>query len=569
MNKMVLPAADRVAGTGDDETLRLRGERDRYLAFAFSAADLLIELDQQGRIAHAAGAIAGMLHSDPDSLVGRPFAGFLESGDREVFDRLAARTGPDVRFGPYVLRLTPEGEATPGPPLVCNGCRLAGMGGHLFITARLWTPGDLPGALHAQGLGSVDDIVARAGECLRDLRADGQGVRLSLFRLGNLPALESRLDAAALDELFRTIAAWLREQSAGGDMAVRLANDRFGMVHADSVDIDALGRRIEAYARERDPDGIGLDIEGLTIDPGIDRLNEDEAGAALAWSLQRFGEIEDEAGVAGLTAGFRQQLEEASERMALVKKTIAENRFDVAYQPIVDLRDGQVSHYEALARFDRWIDDIPTQEFIGFAEETGLIAGFDLAMCQRVLTAFGKDAVGGAGLRVAVNLSGRSLDSARFRADLIALLKKHPRSRGQMMFEITESMAIRDPAGLNRFLQDLREAGHSIALDDFGTGAAAFEYLRSLEVDFVKIDGSYVLQSAESARGSRLFRAMATLCHDMGVATVAEMVEDEASLRFLQECRVDFGQGYLFGRPAPEPVDPEPERLLKLIRPKE
>ena len=100
----------------------------------------------------------------------------------------------------------------------------------------------------------------------------------------------------------------------------------------------------------------------------------------------------------------------------------------------------------------------------------------------------------------------------------------------------------------------MRASGHKVCLDDFGVGAAAFEYLRAIDIDFVKIDGSYVQSALENTKSSHFLRAIAGLCRDLGVATVAEMVEDEYCVKYLVSAGIDYGQGYYFGRPDPEMV---------------
>jgi EAL domain-containing protein (putative c-di-GMP-specific phosphodiesterase class I) len=96
----------------------------------------------------------------------------------------------------------------------------------------------------------------------------------------------------------------------------------------------------------------------------------------------------------------------------------------------------------------------------------------------------------------------------------------------------------------------LRDAGHKVCLDDFGAGASAFQYLRALDVDVVKIDGIYVRDALKMGKGKSFLKAMAGLCNDLGIVTVAEMIENANAVTFLRACGVAYGQGYLFGRPS-------------------
>ncbi|MBM3510694.1 MAG: EAL domain-containing protein [Alphaproteobacteria bacterium] len=119
------------------------------------------------------------------------------------------------------------------------------------------------------------------------------------------------------------------------------------------------------------------------------------------------------------------------------------------------------------------------------------------------------------------------------------------------MFEVTESAEIINLEQTNKLIRELRDKGHHVCLDDFGAGAAAFQYLRALDIDFVKIDGSYVREALSKPNGKSFLKAMASLCADIGIDTIAEMVEDEPVAKFLIEACVKYGQGYLFGKPAP------------------
>ena len=139
--------------------------------------------------------------------------------------------------------------------------------------------------------------------------------------------------------------------------------------------------------------------------------------------------------------------------------------------------------------------------------------------------------------------------SPGFIDNLKQLLQQNDAVRKHVMFEITESSRIENLEATNNVIQDLRSFGHKVCLDDFGAGAAAFQYLRTLQVDCVKIDGFYVQESTRSDKGKAFLRSIAMLCHDLDIETVGEMIEDEKTARYLQELGVHYGQGYLFGRP--------------------
>ena len=255
--------------------------------------------------------------------------------------------------------------------------------------------------------------------------------------------------------------------------------------------------------------------------------------------------------ISELTEGYQQMLDDTRERIVVFKGTIARGDFEVAYQPIVDIRTRALHHHEALVRFPSAGPESSPYETITFAEQAGVIGDFDIAMCKMVIAKINAARKSGQIIRAAVNLSGKSLESPIFVQELLTLLRDCRPIRNHLMFEVTESSRIDDLESVNKVLRELRKLGHHVCLDDFGAGAAAFQYLRALEVDFVKIDGIYVREAFTTANGKIFLTSMATLCKELKIQTIGEFVETEEVARFLLQVGVAYGQGYLFGRPGP------------------
>jgi EAL domain-containing protein (putative c-di-GMP-specific phosphodiesterase class I) len=214
-------------------------------------------------------------------------------------------------------------------------------------------------------------------------------------------------------------------------------------------------------------------------------------------------------------------------------------------------------HYELLAR----VEDRSPLEIIRFAEGIGMIEDFDLSVCGRAVAHLQSPAARG-GAPLAVNLSGGSLQSTGFTKSLLVLLEKARVPASKLLFEITESAQIDDLGPVRDFVVELRRIGHSVCLDDFGAGAASFSYLQALPVDYVKIDGAYVGRLCESPRDRAIIKGMSSMCRDLGIHTIAEMIEHERQLDALLELGVEFGQGYLFGRAQRRPLArPRPRRV--------
>lgn len=121
------------------------------------------------------------------------------------------------------------------------------------------------------------------------------------------------------------------------------------------------------------------------------------------------------------------------------------------------------------------------------------------------------------------------------------------------MFELTESAAITDPEPVANLIERLRKMTYKVCLDDFGSGAAAFHYLRAFSFDYVKIDGIYIRSTGR--RDQSILKGMAALCQELGVTSVAEMIESKMQAERLQRLGINLGQGYYFGRPTPNLPD--------------
>jgi EAL domain-containing protein (putative c-di-GMP-specific phosphodiesterase class I) len=153
---------------------------------------------------------------------------------------------------------------------------------------------------------------------------------------------------------------------------------------------------------------------------------------------------------------------------------------------------------------------------------------------------------------IAVNMSGLSVQDDVFRDSLKQLLAPFRMLNRRLMFELTESSAIEDMDSAGNFLKWLRQQGFGVCLDDFGAGAAAYAYLRRFDVDFVKIDGPFLRDARENPRQRALLKSVAVLCKDLRSKVVAEMIEDEETAKLCKALGIEYGQGFLFGKPRAE-----------------
>jgi diguanylate cyclase (GGDEF)-like protein len=230
----------------------------------------------------------------------------------------------------------------------------------------------------------------------------------------------------------------------------------------------------------------------------------------------------------------------------LVGRAIADERLLAYSQPIVPLADGLEPHEELLVRLrDEGGNVLAPGAFLPHAERVGIVGTIDRWMIDRALEA------ARAGRRVHVNLSARSLEDRGIVDFVTRRLAATGAEASRVTFEITETAAVASLADAVEVAAGLSALGCELALDDFGTGYAPLAYLAELPVSYIKIDMSFVHGLLARERDERVVRSIVRTAGEFGLRTVAEGVEDAATLERLRTLGVDYAQGYHLGRPAP------------------
>lgn len=498
----------------------------RFLGCAFASADLLVEVDAEGRITFAAGAAGAA--GDP---TGQPFATLFVEADRAVVDALLEGLEDGRRAGPLSVA---GAEGAPFALGALSAFRLPGFDGRVSCSLTLKPPAASLRTMgaDAEGLFSGADLDLFAEPVLDAARASGSALELGLLRFCGLAETLEELSVAEADKLRTRVAGAVRAESWAGSAAARLGPEQFAVLRQPGDTAERTAARLARVV------GVAAEAGLTSIDP-----NGDRALKMLRASVSAFARDNGETAGSDLNRRMEAVIEQAGRFDAIV----AEHRFKLAYQPVVRLADGVVHHFETLVRFEG--DDSP-YDMIRFAEELDIIESLDCAVLEDAVARL--RAPGAARLCLAVNVSGRSLASDRFLTRATGLLG--PDLAGRLLVELTESSEVDDLDEAAKRLQTLRDRGVGVCLDDFGVGAAAFDYLRRLPVDAVKIDGRYVKEMDTVERSRALVRHVAKLCRELKVETVAEFVETPAIEAALKAAGVDYGQGYLYGAPGPEPA---------------
>ncbi len=535
----------------------MRRERDRFVAFAFAAADLLVELDSEGIIQFADGAVSGLLGYTPQALIGRPFTELLVAKDHSVAHNLLEVISREQRM--ENIPLTFQSETLGAPLMMQASAFFFGQAEkHVFlsISARQnLTP--VNEELHQRnartGTLNKETFAEQANARILEAEKEGRDLELTLVDFPGLQEILSGLNTKQAKSLLQQIGEYLRSLSVDGDMAATLDDgSSFSVLHGTGVQASDIVTHIRSLIGNLLPKFGNLEANSRTVRAKVTGLTKQDSANALLFTLNKFAQTHGENfSIDSIGESYEMMLQETVTRIEGFRDVLNEEQFELAFQPIVDIKSGIVHHYECLMRLHgETVKDFSNPfDFISFGESAGLINEFDLLMTQRLIDTLSAMAKTGKKPRVSVNLSGRSLSSSLFMDSFHQMIKEQPKLRKQLIVEITESSKISDLKLANSFVQKLRREGNLVCLDDFGSGESSFDYLRSLQVDFIKIDGSYVKESMQNQHGRDMLRAMAGLCRSLNIVTIGEMVEDEKCAFFLWESGIKFGQGYFFGKP--------------------
>ena len=544
---VIAPVVNPVAGPLGPRRPQSSRDRDRFVGFAFAAADLLIETDAQGNILFSAGARCRLTKGEVGGMVGSNLMEVVAPGDRKYVHVLFERIREKARIKPSrVLFQAFDGQQFPA---LLGGCRLDSCPGSLFLTILLTVP-PRTGSAGSAVQGELLDQTGFAGileERLLAAREKGLDQGLTLLLVEGLQAMVDGMPEGAAAEVRDGIDAYLRGISADGDSAGQLGGDRYGIVHAADVD----GREVQGHiAQIIEAAGGALPggIRSWTLDMADDRLDPADAARALVYTVQAFASAQGgEFTISSLEDGANRLMAGAVERIGQLRATIDNRDFIVVYQPIVDIATGAVHHLEALTRVE---GTSSPADFITFAEDVGLIYDFDLLLTQTVLDTLQEFRREPKLPDVAINLSAKTLMSPIFLKQFQSVVAPYGDLAAKLLIEVTETVVVTDIAKLNEVLQKLREAGFRICLDDVGAGSTSFQSLYGIQADYAKIDGKFVRGAVNSPRDMAMLRSMVDVCRQLGLELIGEQVEEAVHADLLTNLGVSLAQGFLFSRPS-------------------
>jgi diguanylate cyclase (GGDEF)-like protein len=412
-------------------------------------------------------------------------------------------------------------------------------------------------ARHDQLTGLPNRLAARS-RLSRLLKARAP-VGLVVLDLRGFKHLNASFGHELGDQILKEIARRLQSAVRAGDYVARVGTDQYLLLlNGSSADhAEAMASQVVRDVRP----GLLLGSIAVNLDVHAGVCAAPEHGLEAEELLRRADIALQEAKNAGVAIcryepGHDETYRKRLKLIAELRTAIATNQLTLVYQPKVQMADRRVRSLEALVRWTHpQLGPIPPSEFVPLAEQTGAIGELTRWVLRNAIDQLARWRAGGFESEVAVNLSASDLSDSELPDGILALLQQSDVLPRQLLLEITESAVMREPDKAVRVMRRLREAGIRFSIDDFGTGHSSLAQLKSLPVDELKVDRSFIRDLEQGTRDDAIVRSAIDLAHSLGLKVVAEGIETPAAWTALIHLGCDYAQGYFVSRPlAPEQV---------------
>ncbi len=540
---------------------RLHHLERRYRDILDSETELIVRLDAGLRVILSNPALARFLGESEERLLGRRLLEFVHPADRlrlrRAFRALCGEGG-----GRQLQARMQSVEREPRW-IEWRVRALVGEGGQReFQCFGLDVSDHVEAREQAQYLASHDRLTglrnrASLAERMEELLARGGEFALLHINLDRFKLINESLGHGAGDQVLKVAAARIGGLTSGRALAARLGADEFAvLVECASVgaqtQLNGLGQQILAMLSEPYVTSVGA--FNLTASLGIccaplhgDRHEQLLQRAETAMQIARTRGRNE---LVCFTPELEQQLPSAELELEL-RRALAEDGFELYFQPKYFLADGALQGMEVLLRWfhPEW-GAVSPASFIPVAEAHGLARPLGEWVLRRTCAQIRSWQAQGLQVPVlAVNLSARQFEGQALHEQLLAILADYGVAPAQIELEITEDAALSNTEELLGLLNQLRAEGFSIAIDDFGTGYSSLSYLTHLPASTLKIDRAFINRIKEDTRRDSVVEAVIGLGHLLGMLVVAEGVENEVQVEFLRSAGCDVVQGFHFARP--------------------
>lgn len=530
----------------------IKDQRDRFLAFSFTAADLLLEINSDDMITYASGAAKSLTGEDEKTLIGRGWIGIFAENDRAMLNSMHQCAKPGKRCGPFLV------DTKTSNPKVKKKVLLSGMilpeGDGFFMT--------LSAASSILSLIGVDDTTieepkpladkdvfeATLSEILGQAKENGEDVKVTLLDIEKLDELKQSLGEEQWEAFFEEVGDILKNHAVHEDGAATLEEGKFCLLHSDNTNPDDVTAQISKIAKAVDPKQLGITIQKLTMEGKLDTLKNKEATRALIYTLNQFEKQGMELSIDNLEDSFAEYLEANTLKISALKSRMALQKFSLLFQPIVNIHEKSLSHYEVFTHFK---DIDSPKELMTFGEDVGIAADIDMAVCRRIIKYLQHtpDFDG----KLAVNISGQSIENGQFFNALLELLNENQSLSDHLILELIETAHFSNFEHVLNATKQLKNCGFDICLDDFGASPSSFQYLNDLELSYVKIESMYTHDIESNPQHAIVVKNMAQMCSELDIKVIAEHIETPEQAMFIKNLGVSLGQGWNFGKAEANP----------------
>ncbi len=392
----------------------------------------------------------------------------------------------------------------------------------------------------------------------RAKRYNGQGAVLWMD-LDGFKEINDGLGHKVGDELLASLAHRMKSTIRESDILARLGGDEFAILYpnVDSTQAQIAATRLLDAIRQHTANIQGQAIR-TTASMGIVLFPEhgmQPTELLMQADMAMYRAKEQGRNRFCVYSPEESTLEAPEQRidwLRLVREALETDGFILYAQPILDLKTDKIIRYEILLRLlDRDGGIIPPGAFLDIAEQFGLSGDIDRWVLSKATEILSNAEIMKKGISFAINLSPRTMTDQEFLALISDMPSVSVIGPVRLVMEITETAAIYNIHVAKDFLRTLRGQGYEFALDDFGMGFSSFYQLKNLDVDYLKIDGSFIRNLSHDPVDKHLVLAMVHLARSLGKQTIAEFVEDQEILDILREIGVDCAQGFHIGRPRP------------------
>lgn len=391
-----------------------------------------------------------------------------------------------------------------------------------------------------------------------NLYSDGDTHALCIMDLDRFKIINDTLGHAAGDELLKQVTQKIKTVLRQTDLFARIGGDEFALFlsHVDPKNAENIAEKILNAVREyqfiwdNKSFKVGASIGLVDAPPQVSTYETLYHAADTACYMAKHNGRDRVYAVSYNDANVTEKLEQ-TQWVSRINDAFIENKFVLYSQDIIPLGQSPdlQPHKEVLIRM---LDDndqiIPPMAFIPPAERYNLMPKIDAWTIDRVIEKIKLD---DSNTIYAINLSGQSMGDSHFTQKITQVIKTSGINHSRLCFEITETAAIANLENANEFLSSLQNLGCYTALDDFGSGLSSFAYLKTLPINYLKIDGLFIKQIVDDPTSRVMVEAIHSIGRTMNLKTIAEFVETEEIRDCLQEMGIDYAQGYFYDIPSP------------------